>query len=65
MKKASLGYYTLAFDSSSEPAAHPENSHSCAPGGSGTEFDVGRCTSCEEGADATMIGPMDHESSMG
>ena len=52
------------FDSSVERAAHPGISDSFAPGGSGTEFQVGRSTSCEEGADATVNTPMDHESSM-
>ena len=49
MKKASWGYSVLVFDSSGEPAAHPGMSDSCAPDGSGTEFKVGRTTSCEEG----------------
>ena len=65
MKKASWGYCVLVFDSSGEPAAHPGFIDSCAPGGSGTEFEVGRTTSCKEGADCTMNAPMDHESSMG
>ena len=51
-------------NSSVEPAVHPKNSDSCAPGGSGTEFEVGRTTSCEEGADAKVNAPMDHESKM-
>ena len=65
MKKTSWGYCVLVFDLSGEPAADPGLSDSCGPGGSGTEFDVGRTTSSEEGADATMNAPMDHESSMG
>ena len=52
------------FDSSGKPAAPPGISDSCATGGSVTEFDVGRATSCELGADATVNAPMDHESSM-
>ena len=64
MKKASWGHCVLVFDSSGEPVAHPETSDSCAPGGSGTDFEVGRTKSCEEGADATVNAPMDHESSM-
>ena len=65
MKKASRGYSVLVFDSSGEPAAHPRSSDFCAPGGSRTEFKLGRTTSCEEGADATVNAPVDHESRMG
>ena len=36
MKKASWGCCVLVFDSSGEPAVHPEVSDSCAPGCSGT-----------------------------
>ena len=60
MKKASWGSCISVFDS-----AQPGFSDSCAPGGSRTEFEVGLTTSCEEGADATIKVPMDHESSMG
>ena len=63
MKKASWGCFILVFDSSGEPAGHPEFSDSCAPGCSGTEFEVGR-TSCEDGLGATVHAPMDYESSM-
>ena len=63
MKKASCGCFILVFDSSGEPAGHPEFSDSCAPGCSGTEFEVGR-TSCEDGFGATVHAPMDYESSM-
>ena len=51
------------FDSSGEPAGHPDFSDSCAPGFSGTEFEVGR-TSCEDGVGATVHAPMGYESSM-
>ena len=64
LKKASWGYCVLLFDSSGKSAAHPGISDSCAPGGSGTEFEVARTTSYEEGADATVNAPMNHESSM-
>ena len=63
MKKASWGCCVFVFDSSGEPAGHPEFTHSCAPGCSGTEFEVGR-TSCEDGVGATVYAPMDYESSM-
>ena len=65
MKKASWGYCVLEFDSSGELAAHPGIGDYCAPGGSLTDFEVGRTTSCEEGVDATKNAPMNHESSMG
>ena len=63
MKKASWGCFILVFDSSGEPAGHSEFSYFCAPGCSGTEFEVGR-TSCEDGLGATIHAPMDYESSM-
>ena len=63
MKKASWGCCVLVFDSSGEPAGHPEFHDSCAPGYSGTEFEVGR-TSCEDGVGATVHAPMDYQSSM-
>ena len=63
MKKASWGCFVLVFDSSGEPAGHPDFSESCAPGFPGTEFEVGR-TSCEVGVGATVHAPMDYESSM-
>ena len=63
MKKASWDCCVLVFDSSGEPAGHPKFSDSCAPGCSGTEFEVGR-TSCEDGVGTTVHAPMDYESSM-
>ena len=63
MKKASWGCFILVFDSFDEPAGHPEFSDSCAPGCSGTEFEVGR-TLCEDGLSATVHAPMDYESSV-
>ena len=63
MKLAPWDCCVLVFDSSVEPAGHPEFSDSCAPGCSGTEFEVGR-TSCEDGVGATVHAPMDYESSM-
>ena len=64
MKKASWGCSVLVFDLSGELAVHPEFSDSCAPGCSGTEFEVGCPKSCEEGVGATVNAPMDYESSM-
>ena len=63
MKKASWGCFVLVFDSSGDPAGHPEFSDSCTPGCSGTEFEVGR-TSYEDGVCATVRAPMDYETSM-
>ena len=64
MKQASWGCCVLLFNSSGEPAVHPEVSDSCAPGCSGTEFEVGRATSCEESVGATVNALLDYESSM-
>ena len=55
MKKASWGCCVLVFDSSGEPAGHPDFSDSFAPGCSGTEFEIGR-TSCEDGLGAIVHG---------
>ena len=63
MKKASWSCCVLVFDSSGEPVGHRELSDSCAPGCSGTEFEVG-CTSCEDGVGATVHAPMDYVSSV-
>ena len=51
------------FDSSGEPAGHPDFSDSFAPGCSGTEFEIGR-TSCDDSLGAAVHAPMDYESSM-
>ena len=64
LKKASWGCCMWAFGSSGEPAVHPELSDSLAPGCSGTEFEVGRITSCEDGVGATVHAAMDYELSM-
>ena len=63
MKKASWGCFVLMFDSSGEPAGHPEFSDSCAPGCTGTAFEVGRA-SYEDGVGATVHAPMEYDSSM-
>ena len=64
MKKASWGCYVSVFDSSGEPAGHPAHSDSCTPGYSGTEFEVGRVTSCEHDVSPTIHALMGYESSM-
>ena len=48
----------------SEPAALSRVSDSSVPYGSGTEFKIGRTTSCERGADAAMNAPQNHETNM-
>ena len=63
MKKTSWGCFVSVFDSSGEPAGHPEFSDSCAPGCSTTEFEVGR-TSCEDGVGVTVPATMGYGSSM-
>ena len=52
------------FDSSGEPAVHPWISDSCVPGHSGTEFEVGRTTSWEEGVGTTINAAMDYDTSV-
>ena len=61
MKKASSGCCIIVFDSSGEPGGRPEFSDSCAPGCSGTKFEVGRITSGEDRVGATVHAPMDYE----
>ena len=58
-----MGCFVLVFDSSGEPAGHPDFSDSCAPVFSGTVFEVGH-TSCQDGVGATVHAPMGYESSM-
>ena len=48
MRMASWRYCFLVFDSSGEPAAHPGDAFSVVPGCSGSEFEVGRPTSCDD-----------------
>ena len=64
IKKASWGCCVSVLDSSGEPAVHPEFIDFCVPVCSGTESEVGRTTSCEDGVGATVLAPMDHESSV-
>ena len=47
MKVASRGYCVLAFDSSGEPATHPGDTAAVVPDFSGSEFEVGRQSSCD------------------
>ena len=65
MIKLSWGYNVLVFIPSGKPAALQGFGDFGLPVGSGTKFEVGRTTSCEEGNDAAMNVPMDLESNMG
>ena len=58
-----MGLSVSVFDSSGELAGQPEFSGSRARVCSGAEVEVGR-TSGEDGHGATVIAPMDFESSM-
>ena len=62
--KASWGCGVSVFDSSGEPAALPGDTGSDVPGSSGTEFEVGRTSSCDEGADIKKIPRMNLGSNM-
>ena len=64
MKNPSWGCYVSVFDSSGDPAGHPEVSDSCTPGYSGTKFEVGGVTSCERVLSPTVHAPLAYESSM-
>ena len=61
---ASRGYCVSVFDSSGESAAHPGGAFACDPGGSGSEFAVGRATSCDEVPSLVQSPPMSCASSL-
>ena len=63
MKVASWGYCVLVFDSSGEPAAHPGDASVVVPGCSGSEFEVGRASSCDDVASLDKRSPMGRASS--
>ena len=46
MKMASWGYCVLVYDSAGEPASRPDDAFAVVPGCCGSEFEVGRATSC-------------------
>ena len=58
MKMASWSYCVLVFDSSAEPAARPADAFAVFPGCSGSEFEVGRTTSCDEKPSLKKRSPM-------
>ena len=60
MKVASWGYCVLVFDSSGEPETHPGDASAVVvPDLSGSEFEVGRPSSCDD------VATRDERSSMG
>ena len=64
MKVASWGFCVLAFDSSGEPAAHPGDAFVVVPGFSGSEFEVGRASSCDDVPGLDKRSPMGCASSL-
>ena len=58
MKVASWGYCVLVFDSSGEPATHPGDTSAVVPDFSGSEFEVGRISSCDNVASRDKRSPM-------
>ena len=64
MKVASWGYCVLVFDSSGEPATHPGHSSAVVPDFSGSEFEVGRISSCDDVATRDERSPMGCRSSL-
>ena len=64
MKVASWGYCVLVIDSSGEPAAHPGDTSAVVPDFSGSEFEVGRISSCDDIATPDKRSPMGYTSSL-
>ena len=64
MKVASWGYCVLVFDSSGEPATHPGDASAVVPDFSGSEFEVGRLSSCDDIATRDKRSPMGCTSSL-
>ena len=64
MKVASWGCCVLVFDSSGEPATHPGDASAVVPDFSGSEFEVGRISSCDEVATRDERSPMGCTSSL-
>ena len=64
MQGASWGYCVLVFDSSGEPATHPRDASGAVPDFSGSEFEVGRLSSCDDVATPDERSPMGYTSSL-
>ena len=64
MKMASWGYCVLVYDSDGEPAACPDDAFTDVPGCSGSEFEAGRATSCDDVPSLEKRSPMGCASSL-
>ena len=64
MKMASWCYCVFVFDFSGVPAARPGDAFTVVPGGSGSEFEVGCATSCDEVPSLVKSPPMGCASSI-
>ena len=64
MKVASWGYCVLVFDSSGEPATHPGDTCAIVPDFSGSEFEVGGISFCDDVATHDKRSPMGCTSSL-
>ena len=64
MKVASWGYCVLVFDSSGEPATHLGDTVADVPDFAGSEFEVGRLSSCDHVATRDERSPMGCTSSL-
>ena len=64
MKMASWGYCVLEYDSAGQLAARPENALVVVPDCSGSEFEVGRATSCGDVPSLAKRSPMGCASSL-
>ena len=58
MKMTSRGYCVLVYDSAGEPAARPDDGFADVPDFSGSEFEVGRATSCDDVLSLEKRSPM-------
>ena len=63
-KVASWGFCVLVFDSSGEPATHPGDTCGVVPDFSGSEFEAGRISSCDDVATRDERSPMGCTSSL-
>ena len=64
LKVASWSYCFLVFDSSGEPATHPGETSAIVPDFPGSEFEVGRISSCDDVATPDKRSPMSCTSSL-
>ena len=64
MKVASWGYCVLVFDSSGEPATRPGDTFAVVSDFPGSEFEVGRISSCDDVATPDKRSPMGCTSSL-